>query len=84
MKIKCLVVCTKTLYLCTIMKVIKSVYEDSKGLFWLIEKITMPTKRGGKRTQYIAECESKNVAFKGNLKRDVFEQIEQYHNKQKS
>jgi hypothetical protein len=66
------------------MKVIKSVYEDNKGYFWLIEKIGLPTKRGGLTTFYIAECESQKKVFKGKLKRDVFEQIEQYHNNLKS
>jgi hypothetical protein len=65
------------------MEVIITIYTDSKGLLWSVEKTTLPTKRGSRSVFFIAECESNRMSFRGKLKRDVLREIEEYHKKNK-
>lgn len=60
------------------MNLVKSTYQDANGNIWEIERIAL--KKITKRGEYIyweAECKSLKKSVRGNLKRDVINQINQ-------
>ena len=57
------------------MKLLKSLYLDSKGNVWEVQKESLPKKKGY-FVYWIAECKSTNKSLRSSLKRDLKKQIE--------
>lgn len=56
------------------MKLLKSLYSDSNGNVWEIQKESLPKKKG-QFNFWVAECLSINKSIRANLKRDLINQI---------
>lgn len=56
------------------MKLLKSLYSDSNGNVWEIQKESLPKKKG-QFNFWVAECFSLNKSIRANLKRDLMNQI---------
>ncbi|MFY8161987.1 MAG: hypothetical protein ACOVNU_11705 [Candidatus Kapaibacteriota bacterium] len=56
------------------MKHIKSIYCDSKGNEWVVQKESLP-KIKGTYTYWIADCNALSKSFRADLKNQVIEQI---------
>jgi hypothetical protein len=58
------------------MELVKSIYTDKHQNEWIIEKVSLPNKRGTRITSYIAECN--NTSFRHTKKSEVIKQIIQH------
>jgi hypothetical protein len=58
-----------------VMKLLKSIYIDSKDNVWIIQKESLP-KRKGTYNYWIGECISLNIAYKESKKKDLKTLIE--------
>jgi|LauGreSuBDMM15SN_2_FD.fasta_scaffold29679_3 hypothetical protein len=56
------------------MKLIKSIYIDSKSNEWIIEQCSLSKIKGSYKF-YVAECTALSKSFRADLKKQVFEQI---------
>ena len=56
------------------MKNIKTIYSDSKGNEWVVQKESLP-KTKGTYTYWIADCYALSKSFRADLKKQVIEQI---------
>ncbi len=62
------------------MRVVKSIYEDSKGKLWEVEKVSLPklNKKKGNQSFYTAECKELNKSYRETLKREIIKKIKTY------
>lgn len=58
------------------MKLIKSIYQDSKGNEWVIEKCTLPKMKRGEYIFYAAECSSLDKSLRNEKKGLLIKEIE--------
>jgi hypothetical protein len=58
------------------MKMLKSIYQDSKGNLWEFEKCSIPKYKGTYK-YWIAECKEQDKSLKGDLKRDLIKKIKE-------
>jgi hypothetical protein len=56
------------------MKMLKSIYQDSKGNIWEFERCSIP-KIKGTYMYWVAECKEQNISIKADLKRDLIKKI---------
>lgn len=61
------------------MKLIKTLYKDSQGNIWEIERMSLPKKKGV-YAYYLAECQTLNLSLKENLKRELIKKIKNLQN----
>lgn len=64
------------------MKLIKSIYLDSKNNEWVVERCTLPKRRGGEYIFFTAECSAYPTAsFRFKSKNEILKAVDDFVNK---